>query len=447
MSFPTGSLLGLLAMSLMVFTPTRTQAQQEKGGAGTPAALYKEVAEYPRRRYEELRSQGKRADAATTESIAREQRTLAARYSSQLSARTDLAALDIFYLGMLYNTAAKKGEALAAMRRFLAEKPTAAGVPAQLARYVIATCAAQTKLLDESESSLSEYLRNEPQNPEMRFVMENELAVAQYKARAYDRAAAHAAAAFEAARSTALDPSLPEDQRDHRIFAAGVNLVESYSQMKKRPEAIAAIAAMRQVALSLPSAGLYKLVSEKYAGKEKEVEAAGNDGPSAGQGATNAPELMIAEWIDQQPTKLADLRGNVILVDFWYEWCEPCRAAFPKLRGWHKKYKDKGLVVLGITEFQGAINGREMDRPEELEYLRKFKKEYSVPYGFGIGANKTNLRRYGVAAYPTVVLIDRRGAVRYFGVGTGPQETEKLSAMIERLLKEPAEAPVVQKNN
>jgi thiol-disulfide isomerase/thioredoxin len=149
-----------------------------------------------------------------------------------------------------------------------------------------------------------------------------------------------------------------------------------------------------------------------------------------------APELIATEWIDQKPVKLADLRGQVVLLDFWATWCGPCRYTFPKLRELHEKYKDKGLVVLGTTKYWGAVKGPPMSPKEELSYIKRFKKAERLPYGFVINDNDDNDLNYGVTAIPTAVLIDRRGVVRFISVGFSPTDNDTLALMVDKLLKE-----------
>ena len=146
------------------------------------------------------------------------------------------------------------------------------------------------------------------------------------------------------------------------------------------------------------------------------------------------------EWIDLQPTKLADLRGKVVLLDFWATWCAPCRVTLPRLQKWHDSYKDKGLVILGLTTFYGHAEGKPLTRPQELDYLREFKKKFALHYGFAVSDADDNDRNYAVSSIPTTFLIDRRGVVRFISVGSSDMEAAALTRMIKKLIDEPAPA-------
>ncbi|MGH9751743.1 MAG: redoxin domain-containing protein [Blastocatellia bacterium] len=424
--------LVLLAVPVFAATPSLLRAQSTEASA---EALYKEAADYPSKKRAELRAQGKRLDRVANERIRGEQRQLAARLSALLAARSNLAGVDFYYLGRLHDLADKSDDVMKAMRRFLAEKPTPGGAAAQSARYTITVYGARKKFLDEAESMLAEYLRQEPQSPHNRCQMELELAMAQIKAKQYDRAVAHAGEAFRGAKLLKPDRGVSAGDLDDWIVEAGATLAEAYTGMKRKEEALTAIVELYQRAFDLPSASLYRQLSRRFADREREVEAALKKLEATGRSL--APELAVAEWIDQEPVSLADLRGSVVLLDFWYEWCGPCRAAFPTLKGWSKKYRDKKFVLLGLTELQGEIDGQVMTVQQELEFLRKFKRQYGLPYGFAIGDTRANQRLYGVSAYPTAVLIDRRGVVRHISIGYSTVEMNNLQAMIEKLLKEP----------
>jgi thiol-disulfide isomerase/thioredoxin len=153
---------------------------------------------------------------------------------------------------------------------------------------------------------------------------------------------------------------------------------------------------------------------------------------------TNPPEIVGTQWIDQKPVKLSELRGKVVLLDFWAHWCGPCRYTFPKLQRWYENYKDEGLVILGLTNYFGHAEGKSLTPPQELEYLREFKKKNRLPYGFVIADSRENDINYGAFSFPMSFLIDRRGRVRFIALGAHESETSELGKMIKQLLDEPA---------
>jgi thiol-disulfide isomerase/thioredoxin len=193
---------------------------------------------------------------------------------------------------------------------------------------------------------------------------------------------------------------------------------------------------MRARAIAIPSASLYRNATELLLeqGEGFSVPPA-LDGLEAGA----PPEIKVSEWIDQPPVRLADLKGKVVLLDFWATWCGPCRYTIPKINALHRKYKDRGLVVLGLTEFEGEADGREMTRAEETAFFRRFKRTQGIGYGFAVEDGKENARSYGVHSIPTAVLIDRRGRVRFLTISASDFEADALAAMVRKLLDEPAQ--------
>ncbi|TXT20746.1 MAG: thioredoxin, partial [Planctomycetota bacterium] len=84
---------------------------------------------------------------------------------------------------------------------------------------------------------------------------------------------------------------------------------------------------------------------------------------------TPAGPLEIAEWTNGTALSESDLKGKVVLLDFWAIWCGPCIATFPHLREWQEKYSEKGLVIVGVTRFYGYEWNDEANRP-----MRPMKK-------------------------------------------------------------------------
>lgn len=126
-----------------------------------------------------------------------------------------------------------------------------------------------------------------------------------------------------------------------------------------------------------------------------------------------APEFSLKD-LSGGTVKLSGLRGKVILLNFWYSSCMPCRREMPDLAILHKLYSAKGLVILGLNldeVFMPESNGAE---------LKKFLDEYRVPYPILI-ANQDVFEDYGqIPVQPTSFLVDRDGTVARIFWGAYP---------------------------
>ena len=323
------------------------------------------------------------------------------------------------------------------MRRFLAEDKSASGEPAQNARAIIVIQAAKKGLLPEGEARLAEYAQNQPQVADDRYVLENWLVSGYFKKKDYEHALPHAQELWNAARIVAKKKA--SFARDSMLNDAVTLLSEADLKLQKKDDAIAVVQALREMALRLPSGNLYKLAMRRLLQIDPNIDPFKlADAVSAADGP---PEIRVDEWIDQKPTKLSDLHGQVVLLDFWAPWCGPCRETFPRLQKWHESYKNKGLVILGVTNFFGRADGKELTKAQELDYLHSFKKTFRLPYGFAVADSEDNDRNYAVASIPTTFLIDRRGVVRFISTGSGDQENAALNRMIKKLVDEPALLP------
>ena len=105
--------------------------------------------------------------------------------------------------------------------------------------------------------------------------------------------------------------------------------------------------------------------------------------------------------VDGQPRRLSDLRGKVVLLDFWGTWCIPCRKELPDLRKAYAAYRERGFVILG------------MDARDELASLQAFVAEQDVPWLHATAESVEDVIRNGfrIRGYPTKILLDREGRV------------------------------------
>lgn len=122
--------------------------------------------------------------------------------------------------------------------------------------------------------------------------------------------------------------------------------------------------------------------------------------------------------------KLSELRGQVILLNFWASWCGPCRQEMPLLEKLHKRYNALGFTVLGVNVEED---------PRKAQTLLKHIK-VSFPILFDTKNKVSNL--YKVSAMPSTVMIDRDGNMRYLHKGYKPGDEAQYKKWVKKLIKE-----------
>ena len=150
-----------------------------------------------------------------------------------------------------------------------------------------------------------------------------------------------------------------------------------------------------------------------------------------------APELIIKDWINGEATTLADLRGRVVLLEFWATWCKPCQAMFPKLKELDEQNRERGLDVIALTRHYFAGRDTASSQADELELMRSVIKQHDLGFRVGVAEDERTQDAYGATGMPTLALVDRSGIVRYAHFGGG--EDTRFHATLTECMKEASE--------
>ena len=137
------------------------------------------------------------------------------------------------------------------------------------------------------------------------------------------------------------------------------------------------------------------------------------DGPAA-------PQLVgISGWINTEPFNLDELRGKVVLIDFWTYTCVNCIRTLPFLKEWHDKYAERGLVIVGV-------HSPEFEFEKVTENVEAAVVDYDLKYPVVQDNDFQTWRAYSNRAWPAKYLVDKDGVIRYSHIGEGAyQATEE----------------------
>jgi thiol-disulfide isomerase/thioredoxin len=140
------------------------------------------------------------------------------------------------------------------------------------------------------------------------------------------------------------------------------------------------------------------------------------------------PELNGAiQWLNSPPLTREQLRGKVVLVDIWTYGCYNCRNALPYVREWHRKYKDQGLVVVGVHSPEFAYE-------KNIDNVKRAVDELQVSFPVAIDNDHAIWRAFNNRYWPAHYFIDAQGRIRFHHFGEG--EYEKSEQVIRQLLQE-----------
>jgi cytochrome c biogenesis protein CcmG/thiol:disulfide interchange protein DsbE len=155
-------------------------------------------------------------------------------------------------------------------------------------------------------------------------------------------------------------------------------------------------------------------------------------GPRSGSAATpaltiepsRAPALKLRTVTGEALTLEKLIARGPVVLDFWATWCRPCLEELPELETLHRKYRERGLTVVGIS----------LDGPRNFAKVRPFASKLGLTFPIAVDEDGRIQHLYQVRALPTTVLIDTSGNVVSVREGYRPGETRALEAEIAKLV-------------
>lgn len=152
------------------------------------------------------------------------------------------------------------------------------------------------------------------------------------------------------------------------------------------------------------------------------------DGPGSQAPAVKMPMLNgVTRWINSEPLTTQGLLGKVVLIDFWTYSCINCIRALPYVRAWHDKYKDQGLVVIGIHSPEFAFE-------KNLDNVQREVRDLEIKYAVAVDNDYTLWRAFSNQYWPAHYFVDAMGNIRHTHFGEG--EYDASERVIQQLLVE-----------
>ena len=150
-------------------------------------------------------------------------------------------------------------------------------------------------------------------------------------------------------------------------------------------------------------------------------------GTTGGRVGNRAPEFQgIVNWINSEPLTMEQLRGKVVLVDFWTYTCVNCIRTLPYLKEWHAKYADNGLVIVGV-------HAPEFEFEKLTHNVVNSANSFGLDYAIAQDNDFVTWKNYSNRFWPAKYLIDGDGVVRYshFGEGAYRETEEQIRLLLE----------------
>jgi peroxiredoxin len=149
--------------------------------------------------------------------------------------------------------------------------------------------------------------------------------------------------------------------------------------------------------------------------------------PATG-GAHDAPRAALArplQGLDGTQASLADMRGQVVVLNFWASWCQPCRKELPVLQSWMPELEKSGAELVAVS----------VDR--DRKRAERFVKETGLELPFYHDGPEGLAKAFDLPALPCTIVLDRNGNIAHVAEGGRTETLQELRALVQRLSAEP----------
>jgi len=424
-----------LAIVLLLCRISPAQTADKKSAPQEPQTIseaLKAVQEYPNQKVQALRAAGQPINYSD---ILREKTEMAKKYAARFSA-SNIAAKDLPILARLYREAGEKELARATIAKALSEKQTDAERADTLVTAIDVSLS--QPISDEGIKEAEGYATRLDSMGDVaidqQVLAHNKLGNL-YRGMDVDAGITAHEDKFLALYKK-LDPT-KQKKLAPRVAASYTNLAEVYAGRQENDRALAILkrglaefSDNPQISMSL------QRTFDRYSMVGKQ-----------------APAIEAPMWINAPADlKRVDLRGQVTLIQFTAHWCGPCRKSYPMMLKMHNKFAKDGLQVLFVTELYGFFEKQQNLNPaQELAADQKYYVEHhAIPFKVAVAEASpdprsaqsqtlppTNENKYFVSGIPQIVVIDKQGIVRSILIGWDPANEERLTSLLDRLLKEP----------
>jgi thiol-disulfide isomerase/thioredoxin len=237
----------------------------------------------------------------------------------------------------------------------------------------------------------------------------------------------------------ALDDLMIKYADDKSEAVGQIALIKAAYIMRVERDEAAAFELLKSIAADFPGTRPAEFAARLVGQMEQKMEAEAVRAQLVGNAA---PELNFTWATDEQLSLLSDLKGKVVVLDFWATWCGPCVRSFPQVRELTDYYANSAVEVVGVTSLQGSVHGLEStpintrnDPNREHALMADYIVEHDINWTIAFSEQKVFNPDYGITGIPHMAIVAPDGTLRHVGLHPAMPHAEKV-VMIDAILEE-----------